>query len=288
MPDHRESREKLAAVLAQVGRPAEAAAELAALGERLASTDAVAAATLAARALALDPAAAAGATPPPEETPDDLRAELEQIDFFVEQELRDEAATALHELARRYRGHPLVAAKARQLELTLVEDLPPEPGAVPREGGPASHAEAAPDPAVPVAVVAGGEQADPSTHGDLGIAYKEMGLYDAAIAEFKLLEADEAKKVFALTMIGECLEAQGAFPEAVVRYKEALNAGAVADAESTQLYYLLGGAFERMGDRQEALYFFEKVAKRSASFRDVVQRIEALKPQAGAPAGRSP
>jgi tetratricopeptide (TPR) repeat protein len=84
--------------------------------------------------------------------------------------------------------------------------------------------------------------------------------------------------VFALTMIGECLEAQGALPEAVVRYKEALNSGPVAEAETTQLYYLLGSAFERMGDASEALYFFEKVAKRGSQFRDVARRIEALKP----------
>jgi tetratricopeptide (TPR) repeat protein len=133
-----------------------------------------------------------------------------------------------------------------------------------------------------VAIVAGGE-GDLATHGDLGIAYKEMGLHDAAIAEFKLLAADPARRVFALTMIGECLEAQGALPEAVVRYKEALNSGPVAEAETTQLYYLLGSAFERMGDASEALYFFEKVAKRGAQFRDVARRIEALKP---APAGQ--
>ena len=53
----------------------------------------------------------------------------------------------------------------------------------------------------------------------------------------------------------------------------------MADAESAQLYYLLGSAFERLGDTSEALYFFEKVAKRG-EFRDVTQRIEALQPGA--------
>jgi tetratricopeptide (TPR) repeat protein len=134
---------------------------------------------------------------------------------------------------------------------------------------------------MPVAIVASGAEADLSTHNDLGIAYKEMGLHEAAIAEFKLLVGDASRKVFALTMIGECLEAQGALPEAVVRYKEALNVGSVGHEESTQLYYLLGSAFERMGDTSEALYFFEKVAKRGgAQFRDVARRIEALKPGA--------
>ena len=91
------------------------------------------------------------------------------------------------------------------------------------------------------------------------------------------------RRVFALTMIGECLESQGALPEAVVQYKEALNSGPVADAESTQLYYLLGSAFERMGDTSEALYFFEKVARRGAQFRDVARRIDLLRGDRPAP-----
>ncbi|HVZ75332.1 MAG TPA: tetratricopeptide repeat protein, partial [Polyangia bacterium] len=260
-PEHAEARERLASVLALVGRSGEAAAELAAIGPT-------------------PPPAAA--TPPPDEVPEDLVAELEQIDFFVEQELHDEARSALHELARRFGEHPLVVAKSKQLGDTAVAAPPPEAGAVPRDEA-SLRGESGPDPATPLAVMAHGDTADLSTHGDLGIAYKEMGLFEAAIAEFRLLQGDPQRKVFALTMIGECLEAQGAFPDAVVRYKEALNESDVAEAESTQLYYLLGGAFERMGDRQEALYFFEKVAKRSGAFRDVVQRIAALKPTTDRP-----
>ena len=37
--------------------------------------------------------------------------------------------------------------------------------------------------------------------------------------------------------------------------------------------------FERLGDVREALYFFENVRKRDATFRDVERRIAALKPR---------
>jgi hypothetical protein len=47
----------------------------------------------------------------------------------------------------------------------------------------------------------------------------------------------------------------------------------------TQLYFLLGGAFDRLGDTSEALYFFEKVARRAPKFRDVDRRIAALRPK---------
>ena len=106
----------------------------------------------------------------------------------------------------------------------------------------------------------------------------KKGLYDAAIAEFKLLQADKSRAVFALTMIGECVEAKGELGEAVGKYKEALNLSQVTLSESLELYYLLGSVFERLGDVREALYFFENVHKRDASFRDVGRRIAALKP----------
>src|SRR4029077_15072631 len=218
---------------------------------------------------------------------EELVAELEQVDFFVEQSLRDEARQTRAGLAERFPNHPRVLAKMREVDGTPDDDPTglDSRGAVPQEETPPPpRPDSGPSHALPVTVMAAGGEADLATHGDLGIAYKEMGLHDAAIAEFKLLTADPARKVFALTMIGECLEAQGALPDAVVRYKEALNSGPVADAESAQLYYLLGSAFERLGDTSEALYFFEKVAKRGGQFRDVDRRIEALKPgAAGAP-----
>jgi tetratricopeptide (TPR) repeat protein len=214
------------------------------------------------------------------EAADELEAELGEVDFFIGQSLLDEARQTLSELAARFPNHPLLLAKMREVDGRAESEptgLDASPGALPRDStDPPERRESGPSPAAPKAVMAAGGEADLSTHGDLGIAYKEMGLHDAAIAEFKLLEADPARKVFALTMIGECLEAQGALPDAVVRYKEALNSGPVAEAESAQLYYLLGRAFEGLGDKSEALYFFEKVAKRG-EFRDVGRRIEALK-----------
>jgi tetratricopeptide (TPR) repeat protein len=218
------------------------------------------------------------------EAADEIEEELLEVDFFIEQSMLDEAREALSGLATRFANHPLLLAKMRDLDGRAEVDptgIDTSPGALPREesGPTAERADGGSGPthAAPKAVMAAGDEADLSTHGDLGIAYKEMGLHDAAIAEFKQLEADPSRKVFALTMIGECLEAQGALPDAVVRYKEALNSGPCAEAESTQLYYLLGSAFERLGDTSEALYFFEKVAKRGGQFRDVARRIEALK-----------
>ena len=283
-PRHRGARERLASVLTQLGRRSEAAAELATLAGQLADEDAGDAALVAERALTLDPSCApaakllgrkVAAPPAPEAVAaalnDELRGELEQVDFFLHQSLYDEALSVLDELAQRFPGHPLIdekrgaIARARRAEA--------EQGAIP--GGAAGVAAI---PHAPVAKLSVSERADPGTHGDLGIAYKQMGLYDAAIAEFKLLQADPTRVVFALTMIGECIEAKGEMGEAVGKYKEALNQSQISGPESLELYYLLGSVFERLGDVREALYFFENLHKRDATFRDVGRRIAALKP----------
>jgi tetratricopeptide (TPR) repeat protein len=295
-PRHRGARERLASVLTQLGRRSEAAAELATLAGQLVEEDAADAALVAERALTLDPSCAAAAkllgrkvaAPPAPEAvaaalSDELRGELEQVDFFLQQSLYDEARSVLDELADRFPGDPLIDEKRAAINRAEraagpatpapVRTVGAIPGAIPggEHVGPAI-------PHAPVAKLSTSERADPSTHGDLGIAYKQMGLYDAAIAEFKLLQQDKTRAVFALTMIGECVEAKGELGEAVGKYKEALNLSQVTASESLELYYLLGSVFERLGDVREALYFFENLRKRDATFRDVVRRVAALKP----------
>jgi tetratricopeptide (TPR) repeat protein len=296
-PQHRGARERLANVLSQLGRRGEAAVELATLASHLASEGDADAPGVAERALALDPSNAAAAamlgrrpapprpaTAPPRPDlpappraapashagPDELTDDLEQVDFFLEQALFDEARAALDELEQRFPGHPQLARKREAVEAAAGHS---QPGAVPGGGL------AAAGPPAPVAKLSVSERADPGTHGDLGIAYKQMGLHDAAIAEFKQVISDKSRAVFALTMIGECLEAKGELGEAVVRYKEALNLPQATATESLELYYLLGGVFERLGDLREALYFFENLGKRDPRFRDVERRIAALKPR---------
>jgi tetratricopeptide (TPR) repeat protein len=279
-PQHRVARERLAAVLAQVGRRREAAAELATLATQLQAERDSDAPRVAERALALDPACAeaaqvVGRRPAPAAvepvepavgSDEELATELEQLDFFAQQSMHDEARAALIELEERFPGHPLLTARRRTLAPAAGA------GAIPtdRAAGPeVVHA--------PVAKLSPSENADPATHGDLGIAYKQMGLHDAAVVEFRKLAADKSRAVFALTMIGECVEAKGELGEAVARYKEALNLPQATAQESVELYYLLGSVFEQLGDIREALYFFENVGKRDPGFRDVNRRISTLK-----------
>jgi tetratricopeptide (TPR) repeat protein len=358
-PNDQPAREKLSAVLAQLGRKADAADELLHLAAHLLPTDRAAALKLAGRALELDPASekarallgAPGGGPSPaapsaitsqesarsgrleiassdaleasdddivdedrlgetdeveievdpyaggpevlafEDDPlsevniarnsreDDLLSEMEQVDFFMEQAMPDEAGALLTDLQNRFGRHDAIDRKLHQVRQMVQAQS--SAGAIP--GAPATVIDKVGSGGrrggAPVARMADGQAVDVASHGDLGIAYKEMGLWDPAIAEFKQLARDPRRQVFALTMIGECLEAKAAFTDAVMRYKEALNCPQATATESTLLYYLLGGAFERMNDRQEALYFYEKVSRRDAKFRDIESKLVTLKPR---------
>ena len=164
------------------------------------------------RALTLDPSCAAAAALLGREPAaamhrvgDDLVADLEQVDFFMQQSLFDDA---LDVLEKRFLRHLLLAAKRVALEAAAAV------AALPGEGEPAlatSRLLSAGELEPAVARVGGSipEGRDPGDRGNLGIAYKQMGLYDAAIGEFTAMATDKRRAVFALTMIGECVEAKG-------------------------------------------------------------------------------
>ncbi len=216
-----------------------------------------------------------------------MMSDLAQIDFFLEQGMAEEAVDLLAELDPRYADRPEVADRRQKISAATAALDSAVPVATGYENTPTVPMEAddlGPRSLTPVAVVAGGGDADASTHNDLGIAYKEMGLFDAAIKEFTALGRDPAREVFSLAMIGECHESKGQPAEALVHYKKALNRPSIKDDEATQLYFQLGRVFDSLGDRNEALYFLEKVMKRNPAFEDVSKRVASLRAQGGAPA----
>lgn len=222
-----------------------------------------------------------------EEVGGDLDEDLDQVSFFIGQSLTDEARALLREIERRHPGSPRIASVLRELQAVEARldarmmkaagrSAPARAQATPavqRQGQAGTRT-----PGPPRALVDGGD-ADVDTRADLAIAYKEMGLYDAAIAELKEVAQDPGREVFALTTMGECFEAKGVFTDAISRYKRALNCEQITVEERLALYYLLGAAFDRLGDVGEALYFFEMVAKRSPHFRDVEERVADLRPR---------
>jgi tetratricopeptide (TPR) repeat protein len=209
--------------------------------------------------------------------------DLQQVDFFIEAGVVDEAGAMLDELESRHPGHASIAARREKIAALQFPRPPSSKGPVPARvhTDPLGSTENLRGPRTSSGAPAPKrETLDANTHADLGIMEKTMERYDAAIEHFKALLADPKREVFALSMIGECAEAQGDSAEAIRCYQDALKRPSATTAEATQLYYQLGNVFYNLGDHSEALYYFERVFKRDAGFRDVQERLAKLKSQA--------
>jgi tetratricopeptide (TPR) repeat protein len=118
---------------------------------------------------------------------------------------------------------------------------------------------------------------DYDTRYNLGIAYKEMGLLDEAIAEFQLAARDEARVLECASMLGICFMEKGMPKLAVKWFERGLEAPGRRDEEYQALRYDLAMAHEAAGDAQEALDLFTELYGQDASFRDVATKVRDLR-----------
>ena len=130
-------------------------------------------------------------------------------------------------------------------------------------------------------VVAGDD--DPETHYNLGVAFREMGLLDEAIAELqKVCTAIDRGKPFAqpvqtYTWLAQCFLDKGV-PEAAIRwYEKALHIPGLDNEARVAINYELGSACETAQDKPAALRHFTDVYGANIDYRDVAERIQALK-----------
>ena len=120
---------------------------------------------------------------------------------------------------------------------------------------------------------------DSATHYDLGVAYKEMGLIPDALHEFELAARDPQRECNCFAMIGLVYLEQGQLDRAVESYVRALSAGDKTVEQEMNVYYDLGTVYEMKGKTQDALYYFQKIARRDPGYRDVSERLGALQPE---------
>jgi tetratricopeptide (TPR) repeat protein len=130
---------------------------------------------------------------------------------------------------------------------------------------------------------------DSQSHYDLGVAYKEMGLVKDAAREFELAARDPERECVCHSMIGTMLMEQGDLEGASSAFIRGLHAEQKSPDQELALYYELGNIHDMRHNPGEALYYFQKVVKRDAKFRDVSARVKALQPKPVAtPAASAP
>ncbi len=128
-----------------------------------------------------------------------------------------------------------------------------------------------------------GADEDPETHYNLGVAFREMGLLDEAIGELqKVCQSVDRGNPFpqimqTYTWLAQCFLDKGV-PEAAIRwYEQALKLPDLDQETRMALHYELGSSYESAGDRSSALHHFMEVYGSNIDYRDVAERIKALK-----------
>jgi pilus assembly protein FimV len=124
---------------------------------------------------------------------------------------------------------------------------------------------------------------DPETHYNLGVAFREMGLLDEAIGELqKVCQFVERGNAFpqimqTYTWLAQCFLDKGV-PEAAIRwYEQALKLPDIDQETRMALHYELGSSYEAAQDNPNALHHFMEVYGSNIDYRDVAERIKALK-----------
>jgi tetratricopeptide (TPR) repeat protein len=129
-------------------------------------------------------------------------------------------------------------------------------------------------------VAANVDDTDHESHYDLGVAYKEMGLLDEAIAEFQKALRGTEHRVRAYEALGHCFVEKKQYQIAVTILTRALSDRGNSDDVLVGVLYLLGYACEAQELWQEALRYYERVFAVDIHFRDVGQRLAAVEPRA--------
>jgi tetratricopeptide (TPR) repeat protein len=120
------------------------------------------------------------------------------------------------------------------------------------------------------------EEGDTETHYNLGIAYKEMGLLDDAVSEFRIAAMDPKRRTDCLTLQGICNRDKGDFASAEAILTMALADGGLSSEEILNLNYEIASLCEAMGRNDDALSYYRKAKALNPGFRDVANRIASL------------
>ena len=227
----------------------------------------------------------------------DLSAELDELAFYVQQGIVDEALGLVEGLLQQHPRHPALLARRQEL-LSGVESLsgPGVPEAEPEPEISIESVEIAENLAEEIAdldfeesvefslgemldefkrgVAAQVDDQDYDTHYNLGIAYKEMNLLDDAVREFEIAMGSSTREIGALTMMGLCELARGDSSKALTYFSRGLNSEYVTTDAAVALRYEIALAYEAQNKIVEAARFYAKAHSIDPTFRDVAARLE--------------
>ncbi len=124
---------------------------------------------------------------------------------------------------------------------------------------------------------------DYETHYNLGLAYKEMDLFEEALEEFQiaagLVDPSDGTPRYlqCCNLLGHCFM-QKSVPELAVKwFNKGFNSPGASEDERQALRYELAAAYEQVGDLDRATNLFTEVYGIDVSYRGVKDRLRELK-----------
>ena len=93
-------------------------------------------------------------------------------------------------------------------------------------------------------------ESDYEAHYDLGIAYREMGLVEDAVSEFRIALGSGEHKLASLHMLGLCALDQGLPRDGAAHFEQALSLPAIPAQQQAPLRLDLARAFEENSDER--------------------------------------
>lgn len=225
-----------------------------------------------------------------------VEAELEEAEFYLQQGLHDDAERVIQALLQDHPDRLELQAKLAEIRqgrhaaqpaaedavfVELVTDLQDDDLLAATDfldsfGG-ITHT----DDELSQKLVSELDSSDTESHYNLGIAYKEMGLYDDAIAEFDKAGKGPSRSIDCLTLIGQCHLEAGDVAAALATFKSGLARPDLNDEARMTLNFELGMLYQSNGQLLDALDFFQQVAARDSFYRDVGEVIKHLRRQLG-------
>lgn len=124
------------------------------------------------------------------------------------------------------------------------------------------------------------EEGDFETRYDLGIAYREMGLYEDAIGEFRICLDSPTRRFDSLYLMGICARDLSRFADSVNHFEQALALPKIPSERLAGVYFDLALAHVGAGETDRACDCLRQTIEFDASFPGAAERLAEL--EAGA------
>lgn len=114
------------------------------------------------------------------------------------------------------------------------------------------------------------------SHYDLGIGYKEMGMYGGAIKEFDIAARNPHRRLDCLTLQAICYREKGEADRAEDLLRRGLSLEVISQPERVCIAYELAVLLEDSGTPDESIELYREVVRANPGYHDASRRLSAL------------